>query len=91
MFFFEKNRLHHLYMTLTLGLAGTVQKAILQSSQTQYTVTAKAISKMLVHTRKDTEMESITLLLCKALLHPQREYLVPAPQGQAAIRQRLET
>lgn len=71
-----KNYLKHVYMMLTLGPAVMVQKAILESSQTQYIVTTKAINKMLVHIRKDTEteMESITWLLWKTLLCPQTEY-----------------
>lgn len=57
-----KNNLKHLYMLLTLGLAGTAQKAILESPWTKYTGTTKATNKTLVHIRKDTktEMESIT-------------------------------
>jgi len=61
-------------MTLTSGLAVTVQKAP-ESSWTRCTATAKATKKTLVHSRKDTEteMENITLLLCKTLLCPQTE------------------
>lgn len=71
-----KNNLKHLYMMLTLGLAVTVQKAILETSWTQCTATIKATNKTLVHTRKgtETEMESVTLLLCQTLLCPQTEH-----------------